>query len=148
MTANAIGPVIIVVEFDILDDATIRDVHHSLRSLVGVDWRAKLNINNAQLLTISAMLRSKLLDDCRITQYNENDEFNENIVVYFNAGAILRSHGVRLLIDALVRNPIAVLAYGDEDDINKTGEFIILGLNRHFLRCWQRAASYWAAWSL
>ena len=100
--ANAIGPVIIVVEFDIVDDTTIRDVQHSLRSLVGVEWRAKLNIKKAQLLSISAISLSKLLSDSRISLYNENDEFYENVVIYFNAGAILRSYGVRMLVDDLV----------------------------------------------
>lgn len=113
-TASEIPRILIIVEFEAGSFKPWKDVFESLECLIGVDWRAVFKLHRSDMP--GHVLRI-LASEPRIQTLDDDIGINETIIVHFGAGAVLRPHSIRLLVEALAKGSDAVLAYGDEDKI-------------------------------
>ena len=118
-TVNELPPAGIICFFGEADMALVESTVAALRHQVGLLWTATLVFADGCDPTAVAQWHEQLASDPRFLSPCVLPK--EDILVIVQAGALPRSHGPRLLVEALVRRPTARLAYGDEDRLNEQG---------------------------
>jgi GT2 family glycosyltransferase/glycosyltransferase involved in cell wall biosynthesis len=118
-TADDIPPAGILCFFREADAALVERTAAALRDQVGLRWTASFLFAEGSDLAAVAKCREHLASDRRFLPAGVLPQ--EDILVLVQEGALPRSHGPRVLVEALARRPSARLAYGDEDRLDGEG---------------------------
>ncbi len=118
-TADELPPVGIMCFFGEADMAVVEGTIAALRNQVGLRWTAAIVFAEGCDPVAVAQWHERLASDAHFLSPGTLP--SEEILVIVQAGGLPRSHGARLLVEALVRRPAARLAYGDEDQLNEQG---------------------------
>ena len=99
----------------------IQQTANALKTTVGVRWRSVFITKNPDDTTFAVTCMQAFQGDVRFLTRSYPEELNGKIIVLLEAGAIPRSHGIRLLVEAMVHNPDLALTYSDEDRLSSEG---------------------------
>ncbi len=91
----------------------------SLKHLVGLNWSAVILVDPSCSSADAARAQEIFSHDTRFSFEMPSD--NGAPVLLLQAGALPRAHGPRVLIEALLATPHAVIAYSDESRVDEAG---------------------------
>jgi GT2 family glycosyltransferase len=118
-SAPATQELLFIIDFESNDLLFLHDVANSLNASIGVVWRAVLRVEKQHL---PASFLQVLAEDSRFSTIDEATLAEDAIIIYVSSAAELRSHGARLLVDAVLAQPNAAVAYCDEDTMSSDGK--------------------------
>ncbi len=93
----------------------------ALERCVGISWSAVFAFDPGCEPDAPARYEARTREDARFRPGARGEFPDDALVILLEGGAIPRAHGLRVLADALVRAPAAVLAYADEDRLPNAG---------------------------
>lgn len=118
-TADKLPPTGIMCFFGEADMALVESTIAALRHQAGLRWTACLVFAEGCDPGAVAQWHEHLASDTRFLSPGVLP--GQDFLVIVQAGGLPRSHGPRLLVEALMRRPAARVAYGDEDRLNEQG---------------------------
>lgn len=90
-----------------------------LKYIVGLNWSAVILVDPSCSSADMARVQEIFANDARFSFQLPSD--NDAPVLLLQAGALPRVHGPRVLIEALLATPDAVIAYSDESRVDEAG---------------------------
>jgi GT2 family glycosyltransferase len=100
-----------------LIDRTVK----ALKTSIGIRWNAVFTSDDADHNAFRMACAEAFQDDTRFHLQDPHPDFMSEFVVLLEAGAIPRSHGIRLLVESMARNSDLALVYSDEDRLSSAG---------------------------
>ena len=101
------------------------DTHHlidrtvkALKASIGIRWNAVFTCDDGDYNAFRTVCAEAFQDDARFHLQDTPPDVTSEFVVLLEAGAIPRSHGIRLLIEPMVRDCDLALVYSDEDRLS------------------------------
>lgn len=93
----------------------------ALKATVGAQWSAVFITDNSEDAAFRNACANAFQDDKRFLTQPSREKLEGRIILLLEAGAIPRSHGIRLMAAPMVCNPDLALIYSDEDRISRAG---------------------------
>ena len=100
-----------------LIDRTVK----ALKTSIGIRWNAVFISDDADHNAFQMACAEAFQDDTRFHLQDPHPDFMSEFVVLLEAGAIPRNHGIRLLVEPMIRNADLALVYSDEDRLSSAG---------------------------
>jgi GT2 family glycosyltransferase len=100
-----------------LIDRTVK----ALKTSIGIRWNAVFTSDGADHNFFRMACAEAFQDDTRFHLQDAHPDLMSEFIVLLEAGAIPRSHGIRLLIEPMLRNSDLALVYSDEDRLSPAG---------------------------
>ncbi|HEM7877825.1 TPA: glycosyltransferase [Burkholderia contaminans] len=119
-TCSSIPEVFVLVRLTAKTAAVWNETLEALRKIIGLKWTAFVMVEPGADAALVQKCAQSLEDDPRFS-FSRPELNNDQIVLLIDAGAIPRTHGPRVLVDALLRSEAYRLAYSDEDHLPESG---------------------------
>lgn len=119
-TCSSIPEIVVIVRLTAKAATVWNETLEALRKIIGVKWTAFVMMERGTDAAIAQKCAQSLEDDPRFS-FSRPELNDGQIVLLIDAGAIPRSHGPRVLVDALLRSATYRLAYSDEDHLPEGG---------------------------
>ena len=116
-----IPEIIIIARFSDETLDLIERTANALKATVGVRWRSIFITKSPENPTFRDACMKAFQDDDRFITKPFHEDLNGRIVVLLEAGAIPRSHGIRVLVETMAHDPDLALTYSDEDKLSSKG---------------------------
>lgn len=109
--------------------ATVRHIDRTvdtLRNGIGIRWKAQIILaddakaDSVEYAASDERVRILSAESARF-RFQREERPGGSVMVLLDGGALPRPHGIRVLVDALVSNPNATIAYCDEDMLRADG---------------------------
>ena len=120
-TAVNLPEILVITRFSSETLHLIRRTADALKATAGVRWHAVFITDNPDDATFGTACMNAFQGDMRFLTQLLPGGLTGRIILLLEAGAIPRSHGIRLLVETMVRNPDLALIYSDEDWVSLEG---------------------------
>ncbi|WP_333984776.1 glycosyltransferase [Burkholderia orbicola] len=119
-TCSSIPEVVVVVRLTAKAAEVWNETLEALRKIIGLKWTAFVLVEHGVDAALAQKCAKSLEDDPRFS-FSRPELNDDQVVLLIDAGAIPRTHGPRVLVDALLRSATYRLAYSDEDHLPASG---------------------------